>query len=135
MISAQSSHPSADPAFTAYLPNAVAYVLRPTGSTLILGPRGGLDIVTALALGHGFVTCVETNPLVVDAVPTYADARLATIIESERSYLQRTEWQYDVILLSLAASFHPVQSGAYTLAEDYRYTVESFQDMLAHLNP
>jgi len=90
---------SADPAFTAYLPNAVAYALRPVGSSLILGARGGLDIVTALAQGHGMVTCIETNPLVVEAVPTYHDARLATIVESERSFLQREEWQYDVILL------------------------------------
>ena len=126
---------SADPSFTAYLPNAVAYALRPVGSTLILGSRGGIDIVTALAQGHGLVTCVETNPLIVSAVPTYQDARLATIVESERSYLQRADWQYDVILLSLASSFHPVQSGAYTLGEDTRYTVESFQEMLAHLAP
>ena len=56
-------------------------------------------------------------------------------VESERSYLQRTDWQFDVILLSLASSFHPVHSGAYSLAEDYRYTVEAFQEMLAHLTP
>jgi hypothetical protein len=126
---------SADPAFTAYLPNAAAYALRPTGSTLVLGGRGGLDMVTALAQGHGMVTAVESNPLIVEAVPSYQDARLVTAIESERSYLQRTDWQYDVILLSLAASFHPVQSGAYSLGEDYRYTVEAFQEMLAHLTP
>jgi hypothetical protein len=126
---------SADPAFTAYLPGAVAYAIRPVGNSLILGSRGGLDIATALAQGHGLVTCVETNPLIVAAVPTYQDARLATVVESERSYLQRTNWQYDVILLSLTSSFHPVQSGAYTLGEDYRYTVEAFQDMLVHLAP
>jgi hypothetical protein len=33
----------------------------------------------------------------------------------------------------VASSFHPVQSGAYTLVEDYRYTVEAFQEMIAHL--
>ena len=81
------------------------------------------------------VTAVESNPLIVEAVPSYQDARLATVIESERSYLQRTEWQYDVILLSLGSSFHPVRSGAYSLAEDYRYTVEAFQEMLERLTP
>ncbi|MBI5841992.1 MAG: hypothetical protein HZB19_18045 [Chloroflexi bacterium] len=55
-------------------------------------------------------------------------------MESDRSYLRRTQSKYDVIVLSLASSFHPVRSGAYTLAEDYRYTVESFSDALAHLN-
>ncbi len=92
-------------------------------------------MVTALAQGHGLVTAVESNPLIVEAVPSYQDARLVTVVESERSYLQRTDWQYDVILLSLGSSFHPVQSGAYTLGEDYRYTVEAFQDMIEHLTP
>ena len=126
---------SADPSFTAYLPNAVAYALRPTGSTLVLGGRGGLDIVTALAQGHGMVTAVESNPLIVAAVPSYQDARLVTIVKSERSYLMTDpgRLKHEVILLSLGSSFHPVQSGAYTLAEDYRYTVEAFQAMLAHL--
>ncbi len=32
---------SADPSFTAYLPNAAAYVLRPAGSTLVLGGAVG----------------------------------------------------------------------------------------------
>jgi len=40
-----------------------------------------------------------------------------------------------VIVLFLVSSFHPVRSGAYTLSEDYRYTVESFRDALAHLTP
>ena len=44
---------SADPAFTAYLPTAVAYPAPPAGSTLVLEPRGGLDVLTALAQGHG----------------------------------------------------------------------------------
>jgi len=125
--------PSANPAFTSYLPDAVAFQLRPQASTLVLEPRGGLDVFTALALSKGAVSCVTVNPLIIEAVPIYADLRLQVYQESERSYLQRSQEKYDVILLSLTSSFHPVQSGAYTLAEDYRYTVEAFQDMLAHL--
>jgi hypothetical protein len=40
-----------------------------------------------------------------------------------------------VIVVSLSSSYHPVRSGAYSLAEDYRYTVEAFQDALARLAP
>ena len=39
--------PSTDPAFTAYLPSAVAFQLHPLANTLVLEPRGGLDILTA----------------------------------------------------------------------------------------
>jgi hypothetical protein len=56
-------------------------------------------------------------------------------MESGRSYLGRTDMRFDVILLSLISSYHPVQSGAYSLAEDYRYTVEAFGEMLEHLAP
>jgi hypothetical protein len=126
---------STDPAFTAYLPSDVAYQLHPGGSSLILEPRGGLDILTAFAQGTGRVTAVESNPLLVSAAPAYADQRLFLHQVSERSFLQQSHEQFDVILLSLISSFHPIQSGAYSLAEDYRYTLESFTEMLAHLSP
>ena len=126
--------PLTDPAFSPYLPNAVAFYLSPRASTLVLEPRGGLDVLTALSLSKGLVVCIESNPLIVEAAPIYTDPRIQVYQESERSYLQQIQTQYDVIVLSLAQSYHPVQSGAYTLAEDYRYTVESFQDMLSHLS-
>jgi hypothetical protein len=126
---------AADLSFSNYLPSAIAFQLHPQSSTLVLEPRGGLDIIAALALSKGRVTCVESNPLIVRAAPAYADQRLFIYQESERSFLQRVETQYDVIILSQTSSFHPVQSGAYTLAEDYRYTIESFQEILDHLAP
>jgi hypothetical protein len=126
---------STDPAFTAYLPASVAYQLHPNGNFLILEPRGGLDILTVFSQSTGRVTAVESNPLIVAAAPAYADQRLFLHEISERSFLQRSQEQFDVILLSLISSFHPVQSGAYSLAEDYRYTLESFTEMLDHLAP
>jgi hypothetical protein len=127
--------PRTDSTFVAYLPNAVAFHLRPRASALVLEPRGGLDVLTALTLSSGQITAIEINPLIVEAVPIYRDPRLQVYVESDRSYLRRAQLKYGVILLSLASSFHPVRSGAYTLAEDYRYTVESFRDVLAHLTP
>lgn len=124
-----------DSAFVDFLPNALAFHLRPQASTLVLEPRGGLDVLTALRLGSVRVTAVEINPLVVAAVPIYNDPRVQVHVESDRSYLRRTQNQFDVIVLSLTSSFHPVGSGAYTLVEDYRYTVESFSDALLRLTP
>jgi len=126
---------ASDSSFTAYLPAAAAFQLQPQASTLILGPRGGLDILTALSLSSGPLTAVEVNPLIVEAAPVYTHPRVLLHVEAERSFLQRSPSKFDVIVLSLISSYHPVQSGAYTLAEDYRYTLESFQSMLAHLNP
>ncbi len=121
--------------FVDYLPNALAFHLRPAAGVLILEPRGGLDVFLALHFAARQVTVVEGNPLIVEAVPVYRDPRLHVIVESERSYLRRAAASYDIILLSLTSTFHPVASGAYTLMEDYRYTLEAFRDALAHLKP
>ena len=129
-------HPNADLSFTDYLPTALTFLLRPHAKTLILEPRGGLDILTALNSGAREVIAVEVNPLNVEAAThIYNDPRVRVIIESDRSYTQRTDESFDIIMFSLATSYHPVRSGAYSLAEDYRNTVESYQDVLENLNP
>jgi hypothetical protein len=120
--------------FVEYLPNAIALRLRPTGSVLILEPRGGLDVLTALDLNSGPKTAVEVNPLIVDVVPVYGDPRVEVLVESSRSFLSRTPSAYDVIILSLSSAFHPVRSGAYALTEEYRYTVEAFEAMRERLD-
>ena len=125
-----------DQAFMDYLPSAVVYHLRPAARTLVLEPRGGLDILAALGLGAQQVTVVEVNPLIVKSAGyAYQDPHVEVLLESERSFLRRSLSQFDIIVLSLISSYHPVHSGAYSLAEDYRYTVESFQEALNHLRP
>ncbi|MBI1879058.1 MAG: hypothetical protein HYR94_12710 [Chloroflexi bacterium] len=57
------------------------------------------------------------------------------VVDEPRSFLRRTEQQFDLIIWPLTDSFRPVTAGAYTLNEDYRYTVEAFADALAHLSP
>ena len=134
--SGPETYPADRLTFAAYLPAAIAFTLRPQAITLVLEPRGGLDILTALALGAQQVTAVEANPLIVEAArPVYATPRVSVVIESDRSYLNRSQERFDVVILSLTSGYHPVRSGAYSLAEDYRYTVEAFTAALAHLNP
>jgi len=122
--------------FAAYMPTAIAFLLRPQANALVLEPRGGLDAVIALAGGARQVTAVEANPLITSqAQHIYQDPRLRMVLEPERSYLRRSRQTFDVILFSLTSAYHPINSGAYSLAEDYRYTLESFQAALEHLNP
>ncbi|MFH1632725.1 MAG: hypothetical protein ABIG63_01755 [Chloroflexota bacterium] len=128
--------PEADLSFTDYMPAAIAYQLRPGAETLILEPSGGLDILIALAGGARQVTAVEANPLIVEAAAhIYNDPRVQAVIEDGRSYTHRGQKSYDVVVISLTSTYHPVQSGAYSLAEDYRYTLESFQDALGISKP
>jgi hypothetical protein len=127
----------ADLSFSAYLPQALPFALRPGADALILEPRGGLDVLVALALGAGRVTAVEGNPLIVSAAQqVYSHPKVQIVRETSRSYLRSNKNRdYNILILSLTNSFHPVRSGAYSLGEDYRYTIEAFQDALANLAP
>jgi hypothetical protein len=127
--------------FTDCLLSALPYRLRPGAHALVLEPRGGFDVLVALAEGAQQVTAVEANPLIVKAVQDqgewagslYNDPRVTVVMEEGRAYAHRTQERYDVVVLSLTAPQRAVTSGAYSLAEDYRYTVEAFTDYLARL--
>ena len=129
-----------------YLPEAIAFRLRPGGRSLVLEPGGGLGVLQALAatpeLSGQPVTAVISNPLVRAAVgqaapsaDVYADPRVRTVIESPRVYLRRAGPAYDVIFLPLTDAYRPISSGAYGLGETYGLTVEAFADALARLAP
>lgn len=134
-----------DPAtFASYLPTVLAFLLRPQADVLILEPGGGLAVLAALQNNARSVTVVHSNPTVAEAVGRkfadfndhlYGDPRVTVVIDDPRSFLRRSGRQYDLIVLPLTDNFHPVTAGAYTLNEDYRYTVEAFADSLAHLTP
>jgi hypothetical protein len=132
-----------DLAYTDCLLAALPYRLRPEAEALVLEPRGGSDVVTALAQGASKVTVVEANPLIVEAVRTqgdwagdlYDDLRVRVVVDQGRTYVQRIRWPVDVLVLSLNAPQRAVTSGAYSLNEDYRYTVQAFADYVAKLRP
>jgi hypothetical protein len=130
--------------FSDCLLGALPYRLRPEAHALILEPRGGFDVVTALAQGAREVTVVEENPLIVQAVRgqgrwagnLYEDPRVrAVVVEKGRAYARRTQEQYDLVVVSLNVPQRTVTSGAYSLNEDYRYTIQAFSDYLARLRP
>ncbi len=122
--------------FTHYLPTAIAYRLHPGGQALVLEPRGGLELWVALAQGAARVTAVEANPLIVEAAGAiYRHPRVTVVMEDARSFVRRTSDRYDVVVLALSVPYRPIQSGAYSLAEDYHNTVEAFGDYLDRLLP
>ena len=128
--------------FTDCLLTALPYRLRPGARALVLEPRGGFDLLVALAEGAQAVTAVEAHPLIVEAVRAqgawagslYDDPRVTLVVEEGRAYTRRAQEQYDVVVLSLTTPQRMVTSGAYSLAEDYRYTVQAFADYLARLD-
>jgi spermidine synthase len=128
--------PGLDLRFTNEMLLSLAFDLRPQAKTLVLDGRGGLDGVLALANGASQVAMVESNPAVIEAAPyIYQQPGVVPYVEIGRSYLARSQDFFDVVVFSLTNSYHPVRSGAYSLAEDYRYTLESFGQAFDHLKP
>jgi hypothetical protein len=129
--------------FTAgYLPEAVAFRLRPEANVLVLEAGAGLGILQALAGGARQVTATIDNPLILQAVRRSRagedflfDPRVQIVSEMSRVFLSRDRHSYDVIFLPLADAYRPITSGAYSLTEDYTLTVEACRDELARLSP
>jgi hypothetical protein len=122
--------------FADYLPGALAYHLNPAANSLLLEPQGGLDILVAHAQGAQSITAVEPNPLVVNAAKeVYGLPGVEAVVEAGRSFLRRTRPGYDIVTVCLTTPYRPVRSGAYSLSEEYRYTVEGFEDGLSRLAP
>jgi hypothetical protein len=121
---------------------ALPYRLRPAAQVLALKPRAGIDLLIALAEDAQSVTAVEPNPLVVQAVAAqgawaadvYAHPQVTLFEETGRAFLAQRGPTYDIVLFSLPGTYHPVTSGAYSLAEDYTYTVEGFSAALERLD-
>ena len=131
--------PLIDPAQAPFVPHlltSLPFALRPSADALILEPRGGLDVFVALASGARSIVAVEPNELAVDAARSvYADPRVQVIVDEPRAFVERSPDRFDLIDLALTAPYRPVTSGAYSLAEDYRLTVEAFDRYLSRLKP
>lgn len=122
----------------------LAYLLRPNAESLIIGPGGGKDVLTAMANGAKRIVPVEINPLIVEAVNErfadftgrlYQRPGIELQIAEGRSYVRRTQDHFDIIQASAVFGRMPPAAGAFTLSENNLYTLEAFQDYWGHLKP
>ncbi|HHI69029.1 MAG TPA: hypothetical protein ENJ97_06870 [Planctomycetes bacterium] len=129
-----------------YLPaGAVHRVSRKGGSILCIGAGGGLDVLTAHYFGKKRIVGVEINPSVVEAVrkvfPAFSgylyDSRRHPGIEVHvaegRHFMETTKEKFDVVQLSGVDTFSTTEAGAFSLSENFLYTVEAFKTYLSHL--
>lgn len=122
--------------FLGYIPSSLPYELSRKKEVLILEPKGGLSVLQAEYYGAGNISKVDSDPLVIKTVREYQKGFASDIYKENtrtglgRSYLAYTEKRFDLIDLSLMGS---VPGGSFGFSEDYRYTVEAFEEYLEHL--
>lgn len=108
----------------------------------VIGPGGGLDVWFGLQSGAEDIVAAEVNPASVFLVEQYAgyngdlydQPSVRVVIDEGRSMLRRENSDYDLIFLSQVVTLAAERSG-YSLVENTTYTVEAFQEYLAHLRP
>lgn len=130
--------------FLKVIPSALAYqALRPA-SALVIGAGGGADVFTALVNGVREVDAVEINPLIVELMQgpyaaysgrIFSQPGVTLHLGEGRNFVRSIEKSWDLIQLSLIDTWAALSSGAYSLSENYLYTVEAFQDYYRHLTP
>ena len=123
---------------------ALAYVLRGGRKTLVIGPGGGRDVLTAMTFGSTNVTAVELNPIIVDVVNKYFGdftgrlyqrPEVHLTIDDGRHFVRSSTDTFGVIQLALVDTWASTAAGAFALSENTLYTREAFTDYLNRLEP
>jgi spermidine synthase len=136
--------PGTDLSFLDFLLTSLPYRLVSQPRVLILEPGAGLDVLLAVDNEATHVVAVDGNPLIISIVrdrytefagDLYRLDEVTIVAEDGRSHVRRSGEEFDIIQVSLADTFKPIASGAYSLSEDYLYTTEAFVDYLRHLAP
>ena len=130
--------------FLSYLPSSLAYSLTKNPSTLIIEPKGGLDVLAALYFKAPQIKVIESNPLIIKLLREelaqftgniYHKENIRFVSAYSRSHLKQEKNVYDLIVFSLTDVFGASGTGMYGFSENYLYTVDSFSHILSRLSP
>jgi hypothetical protein len=122
----------------------IVYIGKPAAHVLIIGSGAGNQVLEALKQKAASITAVEINPAISDIVSNrmndywgglFHQPEVHLVTDEGRSFLRRSHEKYDAIISVHTISNAAVASGALSLAENYVFTREAFDDYLDHLNP
>lgn len=122
--------------------SSLPHLVKPTGSTLVLGVGAGFDVMMAKHFHKAPIVGVEVNPLVGEMVNEdfgsysgrpYHLPDVTVHFENARTYVKRDQRLYDIVTVTWVDSGAATGAGAFALTENYLYTVEAFRDYLARL--
>lgn len=126
------------------LPSSLVYRLKEQPSVLLIGPGGGIDVLVAWYNRPLRIAAAEINPVIVEIMRgryrtysggLYTDFPQIDIQVAEgRNFVARSAETYDIIQFSQVDTWAAATAGAYSLSENYLYTVDAFGDYLDHLN-
>jgi len=101
-------------------------------NALIIGAGTGNDVAVALLKGVGQVDAVEIDPGILSLGKIYHpnqpyfDSRVQTFVDDGRSYLEKTDKKYDLIIFALPDSLMLATGRGGIRLESFLFTKESF---------
>ncbi|MBU4313738.1 MAG: hypothetical protein KJ821_02950 [Actinobacteria bacterium] len=129
--------------FMEFLPISIFFTVKPEPEkVLVVEPEGGMDVAGALYFDGKNIYVSQNSSLIVDVLKDnfsgysgniYNNKRVKVCEVSSRNFSKTTDQKFDLIIISLSDSFHPISAGAYSLNENYLYTVESISDLVGIL--
>ncbi len=137
-----AKEPSLD--FISFLPSSLAFAFAEKPKTLVIEPKGGLDVLSALIFDSSHITVVENNPLLGELLrkelasfsgDLYSQQNIRVVTAYSRSFLKKEKSLFDLIIFSLTDIFGASGAGLYGFSENYLYTADSFVDILSRLSP
>ena len=115
--------------------------VRKPKTALIVGAGMGNDVAAALRAGVQEVDAVEIDPMILEIgkkyhpEKPYDSPRVNLINDDARSYFKKSRKKYDVVVFGILDSHTQFSSLSSLRLDNYVYTVQSFQDAKALLNP
>jgi SAM-dependent methyltransferase len=113
----------------------------PSPRVLIVGSGTGNDVAAALRHDSRSVDAVEIDPAILDLGKRehpehpYDSPRVSIHLDDARSFLKRTNLQYDLILFGLLDSHAQFSDYSNLRIDNFVYTEEAFREAAAHLAP
>lgn len=100
----------------------------------VIGVGGGRDVLSGLEFGADRVTGIEINNNILDIVTNKlgdftnleSDPRVRLVNDEARSWLTRSDDQFDMIQMSLIDTWAASSAGAYALSENSLYTTDAW---------
>jgi hypothetical protein len=119
-----------------------AFLLSPQESLLSIGPGGGMDFLFGTLAGFKQMEGVEINASMVQMVERHREINgdvyhlpgVKVTVDDGRSFVRRSNRQYDLIISSLTQTATTGNVGL-SLVESYIHTKEAFDDYYRHLTP
>ncbi|MBN1223675.1 MAG: hypothetical protein JXB23_10520 [Candidatus Aminicenantes bacterium] len=129
--------------FLPSLPSSLPYRWVEKPSVLLIEPKGGLDVLAAVANDAGQVKIIENNPLITEILRKelasftgnlYNSGFLSVVTTNSRTAIRKEKDRYDLIVLSQTDVLGSSGTGLHGFGEKYLFTTESFINTFQRLS-